>query len=51
MPRDREDEFVTEDFERYKRMTWDVEEAILKMYLTGISVRNDSRRNRRTEQG
>ena len=39
MPRDREDEFVTEVFERYKRMTGDVEEAILEMYLCGISVR------------
>ena len=32
-------EFVTEVFERYKRMTGDVEEAILEMYLSGISVR------------
>ena len=39
MPRDREGEFVTELFERYKRMTGDVEEAILEMYLSGISVR------------
>jgi putative transposase len=39
VPRDREGEFVTEVFERYKRMTWDVEEAILEMYLSGISVR------------
>ena len=39
MPRDREGEFVTEVFERYKRMTGDVEEAILEMYLSGISVR------------
>ena len=38
-PRDREGEFVTEVFERYKRMTGDVEEAILEMYLSGISVR------------
>jgi len=37
--RDREGEFVTEVFERYKRMTGDVEEAILEMYLSGISVR------------
>jgi transposase-like protein len=29
VPRDREGEFVTELFERYKRMTGDVEEAIL----------------------
>lgn len=40
MPRDREGEFVTEVFERYKRMTGDVEEAVLQMYqLSGISVR------------
>jgi len=39
VPRDREGEFVTEVFERYKRMTGDVEEAILEMYLSGISVR------------
>jgi len=38
VPRDREGEFVTELFERYKRMTGDVEEAILEMYLSGISV-------------
>jgi putative transposase len=39
IPRDREGEFVTEIFERYKRMAGDVEEAILEMYLSGISVR------------
>jgi transposase-like protein len=39
VPRDREGEFVTEVFERYKRMTGDVEEAILEMYLSGISLR------------
>jgi transposase-like protein len=39
VPRDREGEFVTEVFERYKRMTGDVEEAILEMFLSGISVR------------
>jgi putative transposase len=39
IPRDREGEFVTEIFEHYKRMTEDVEEAILEMYLSGISVR------------
>ena len=33
VPRDREGEFVTEVFERYKRMTGDVEEAVLEMYL------------------
>jgi len=39
VPRDREGEFITELFERYKRMTGDVKEAILEMYLSGISVR------------
>ena len=39
MPRDREDEFITDLFERYKRRIGDVEEAILEMYLSGISVR------------
>jgi putative transposase len=39
VPRDRKGEFVTEVFERYKRMTGDVEEAVLEMYLSGISVR------------
>jgi len=39
VPRDREGEFVTEVFERYKLMTGDVEEAVLEMYLSGISVR------------
>jgi putative transposase len=39
VPRDREGEFVTEVFERYRRMTGDVEEAVLEMYLSGISVR------------
>jgi putative transposase len=39
VPRDREGELVTEVFERYKRMTGDVEEAVLEMYLSGISVR------------
>jgi putative transposase len=34
-----EGEFVTEVFERYKRMTGDVEEAVLEMYLSGTSVR------------
>jgi putative transposase len=37
VPRDREGEFVTEIFERYTRMTGDGEEAILEMYLSGIS--------------
>jgi transposase-like protein len=39
VPRDREGEFVTEVFERYKRMTGNVEEAILEIYLSGISTR------------
>ena len=39
VPRDREGEFITEVFERYKRMTGDLEEAVLEMYLSGISVR------------
>ena len=39
VPRDREGEFVTEVFERYKRLTGNVEEAILEMYLCGISTR------------
>jgi putative transposase len=39
VPRDREGEFVTEVFERYKRMTGDLEEAVMEMYLSGISVR------------
>jgi putative transposase len=39
VPRDREGEFATEVFERYKRMTGNVEEAILEMYLSGISTR------------
>jgi putative transposase len=37
VPRDREGEFVTEVFERYKRMSGDVEEAILEMYLSQAS--------------
>lgn len=39
VPRDREGEFVTEVFERYKRLTGNVEEAILEMYLSGVSTR------------
>ena len=39
VPREREGEFVTELFERYKRVTGSVEEAILEMYLSGISTR------------
>jgi putative transposase len=39
VPRDREGEFVTEVFERYKRLTGNVEEAILEMCLSGVSTR------------
>ena len=49
VPRDREgEEFVSEVFERYKRMTGDVEEAVLEMYLSsGISVRKIALRSPR----
>jgi transposase-like protein len=46
VPREREGEFVTELFERYKRVSGNVEEeeeeekeAILQMYLSGLSTR------------
>jgi transposase-like protein len=39
VPRDCEGEFLTEVFERYKRMTGDVEDAVLEMYLQGVSTR------------
>jgi len=39
VPRDREGSFLTEVFERYKRMTGEVEEAVLEMYLQGVSTR------------
>ena len=39
VPRDREGTFLTEGFERYKRMTGEVEEAVLEMYLQGVSTR------------
>lgn len=39
VPRDREGEFLTEIFERYQRMTGSLEEAILEMYLQGVSTR------------
>lgn len=42
VPRDREGEFLTDVFERYKRMTGDVEEAVLEMYLQGVSTRKVS---------
>jgi transposase-like protein len=38
IPRDRESEFCTEVFERYRRVTGNVEAAILEMYLSGIST-------------
>ncbi len=39
VPRDREGTFLTEVFERYRRMTGEVEEAVLEMYLQGVSTR------------
>ncbi len=39
VPRDREGTFFTEVFERYKRMTGEVEEAVLEMYLQEVSTR------------
>jgi len=42
-PQGRQGEFVIELFERYKRMTGDFEEAILEMYLSGISMRKVAR--------
>jgi len=39
VPRNREGTFLTEVFERYKRMTGEVEEAVLEMYLQGVSTR------------
>ena len=36
--RAREGEFVTEVFERYKRMTGDVEEAVLEMHLSDLGA-------------
>ncbi|MFZ5803839.1 MAG: IS256 family transposase [Acidobacteriota bacterium] len=39
VPRDREGAFLTEVFERYKRMTGEVEEAVLEMDLQGVSTR------------
>jgi len=39
VPRDREGAFLTEVFERYKRMTGEVEEVVLEMYLRGVSTR------------
>src|SRR5690606_22639894 len=39
VPRAREGAFLTEVFERYKRMTGSMEEAVLEMYLQGVSTR------------
>jgi len=39
VPRDREGTFLSEVFARYKRMTGEVEEAVLEMYLQGVSTR------------
>ncbi len=39
VPRSREGGFLTEVFERYRRMTGSLEEAVLEMYLQGISTR------------
>jgi transposase-like protein len=39
VPRVRQGEFLTEVFDRYQRMTGNVEEAVLEMYLQGVSTR------------
>ena len=39
VPRAREMPFLTEVFERYRRMTGSLEEAVLEMYLQGVSTR------------
>jgi putative transposase len=39
VPRDREGTFLTEVFARYRRMTGEVEEAVLEMYPQGVSTR------------
>ncbi len=39
VPRDRDGTFRTELFQRYKRLTGSVEEAVLEMYLQGVSTR------------
>jgi transposase-like protein len=39
VPRDRAAEFLTEVFDRYQRMTGNVAEAVLEMYLQGVSTR------------
>ena len=43
IPRDREATFLTEVFEKYRRMTGDMEEAVLEMYLQGVSTRKIAR--------
>jgi putative transposase len=42
VPRARQGEFLTEVFDRYQRMTGNVEEAVLEMYLQGVSTRKVS---------
>lgn len=39
VPRTREGAFLTEVFERYRRLTGSLEEAVLEMYLQGVSTR------------
>lgn len=39
VPRAREVPFLTEVFERYRRMTGSLEESVLEMYLQGVSTR------------
>lgn len=39
MPRDRDGTFATQVFEEYQRTTGEVEDAILEMWLQGISQR------------
>lgn len=39
VPRAREGQFLTEVFEKYHRMTGSLEEAVLEMYLQGVSTR------------
>ena len=39
VPRAREAPFLTEVFERYRRMSGSLEEAVLEMYLQGVSTR------------
>jgi len=39
VPRDRAGEYVSECFERYKRVHWVVDEGIKAMFLRGVSTR------------